>query len=301
MLEGKGDARSALRGMYFWTWNTEEVLAMIEWMRAWNADPAHRRKVKFTGFDMQTATVAQKNVAAYVRRVAPDRADALLAPTTRLGVDDSPRQRAGARQRINDGLAALARDFAAHAPAWRKATGARRSRTRSTTSASSSSGWHDRGWRRRRLRGPRPRDAENVGLAAGARAAGTRMVLWAHNGHVSRGSIAGKNMGAHLRAVSARRTSSPASSFSHGAFQAIDRREGPHGSVEIALDPPPDTRQHRVPATGHERLIADLRRLPAGPVARWFSHPTADAQRGLAVHQRRDHDLPQLLARAYDG
>ena len=38
--------------MRFWTWDTEEVLALIEWMRAWNAD-ATTRKVKFYGFDMQ--------------------------------------------------------------------------------------------------------------------------------------------------------------------------------------------------------------------------------------------------------
>jgi hypothetical protein len=33
VLHGKGDPKALLRGMYFWTWNTEEVLAMIEWMR----------------------------------------------------------------------------------------------------------------------------------------------------------------------------------------------------------------------------------------------------------------------------
>src|SRR5262245_44825112 len=36
VLYGKGDPRELLRGMYFWTWNTEEVLAMIEWMRRFN-------------------------------------------------------------------------------------------------------------------------------------------------------------------------------------------------------------------------------------------------------------------------
>ncbi|HKE13886.1 MAG TPA: erythromycin esterase family protein, partial [Kofleriaceae bacterium] len=53
VLTGEGDPKAALAGLYFWTWNTEEVLALIEWMRAWNADPAHARKVKFFGFDMQ--------------------------------------------------------------------------------------------------------------------------------------------------------------------------------------------------------------------------------------------------------
>jgi hypothetical protein len=37
VLNGTGDPAELLRGMYFWTWNTEEVLEMIRWMRAFNA------------------------------------------------------------------------------------------------------------------------------------------------------------------------------------------------------------------------------------------------------------------------
>jgi erythromycin esterase len=47
VLSGKGDPAVALAGMYFWTWNTEEVLDMIRWMRKYNDDPAHDKKVKF--------------------------------------------------------------------------------------------------------------------------------------------------------------------------------------------------------------------------------------------------------------
>jgi erythromycin esterase-like protein len=36
VLNGKGNAAELLKGMYFWTWNTKEVLEMIEWMRASN-------------------------------------------------------------------------------------------------------------------------------------------------------------------------------------------------------------------------------------------------------------------------
>lgn len=49
----EGDAAEVLHGQRFWTWDTEEVLALIEWMRRYNEDPAHPRKVKFYGFDMQ--------------------------------------------------------------------------------------------------------------------------------------------------------------------------------------------------------------------------------------------------------
>ena len=38
---GQGDPAKALYGLQFWTWDTREVLDMILWMRAYNADAAH--------------------------------------------------------------------------------------------------------------------------------------------------------------------------------------------------------------------------------------------------------------------
>lgn len=69
VLNGTGDPAQLLRGMYFWTWNTEEVLDMIHWMREFNA--SGRGRVQFTGFDMQTTTVAAEIVRAYVERTDP--------------------------------------------------------------------------------------------------------------------------------------------------------------------------------------------------------------------------------------
>ena len=74
VLNGKGDPAAALAGMYFWTWNTEEVLDMIRWMRTYNENPAHTRKLKFLGFDMQTARVAVSNVEEYLQKVNPEEA-----------------------------------------------------------------------------------------------------------------------------------------------------------------------------------------------------------------------------------
>jgi len=71
VLTGRGDPAKALAGLYFWTWDTEEVRAMIEWMRRYNADPQHARKVKFYGFDMQSAPRAAKVTLAYLRKVDP--------------------------------------------------------------------------------------------------------------------------------------------------------------------------------------------------------------------------------------
>jgi erythromycin esterase-like protein len=70
VLYGKGDPKALLQGMYFWTWNTEEVLAMIEWMRQFNA--AGKGRVQFTGFDMQTIRVAAGIVDEFLQKVDAD-------------------------------------------------------------------------------------------------------------------------------------------------------------------------------------------------------------------------------------
>src|SRR6185436_16689905 len=79
VLNGTGDPAQLLRGTYFWTWNTEEVLDMIKWMREFNA--SGKGRVQFTGFDMQTTTVAAEIVRAYVQR-----ADSAYEPTVREAV-----------------------------------------------------------------------------------------------------------------------------------------------------------------------------------------------------------------------
>jgi erythromycin esterase len=70
VLTGRGDPREILRGMYFWTWQTEEVLAMVQWMREFNA--GGRGRIQFTGFDMQTWTVAGQIVRSFVEGAEPE-------------------------------------------------------------------------------------------------------------------------------------------------------------------------------------------------------------------------------------
>ncbi len=51
VLTGKGNVKDLLKGMYFWTWQTKEVADMIEWMKEFNK--SGKGKIQFTGFDMQ--------------------------------------------------------------------------------------------------------------------------------------------------------------------------------------------------------------------------------------------------------
>ncbi|MFO0830287.1 MAG: erythromycin esterase family protein [Phycisphaerales bacterium] len=70
---GKGDPARLIGGMYFWTWNTEEVLSMVEWMRAFNQDSTPGvNRIRFTGFDMQERRVSQSIVRQFIALAEPD-------------------------------------------------------------------------------------------------------------------------------------------------------------------------------------------------------------------------------------
>jgi len=77
VLGGEGDPKALVAGMYFWTWTTEEVLAMVEWMREFNASGGG--PVQFTGFDMQTPDVAAGIVVDFLARVDAGQADVVRA------------------------------------------------------------------------------------------------------------------------------------------------------------------------------------------------------------------------------
>jgi erythromycin esterase-like protein len=70
VLRGEGDPAKLLKGMYFWTWDTEEVLDMIRWMREFNQ--SGKGRVEFTGFDMQNISVAGPIVHDFAAKYDPD-------------------------------------------------------------------------------------------------------------------------------------------------------------------------------------------------------------------------------------
>jgi len=59
IVNGNGDPKKLIMGMQFWTWDTKEVLAMVEWMREYNKKSD--KKIKFTGFDMQLKPSSYKD------------------------------------------------------------------------------------------------------------------------------------------------------------------------------------------------------------------------------------------------
>jgi len=75
-VDDTGMPRNLLSGLHFWTWNTESILGMIEWMNQQNKTS---KKIKFTGFDMQyfeesisileNAFIADQNLVSEVKEL----------------------------------------------------------------------------------------------------------------------------------------------------------------------------------------------------------------------------------------
>jgi len=66
---GKGNPREFLKLLY----PTDEIIAMIEWMKDYNADPANKKKIQFIGLDLKTMDQSVFNkVTDYVKQHRPD-------------------------------------------------------------------------------------------------------------------------------------------------------------------------------------------------------------------------------------
>ncbi|MEJ2627603.1 MAG: erythromycin esterase family protein, partial [bacterium] len=73
ITEGKGNIDKLMRNkMHFWTWKTEEVKALLEWMKLYNEDKSQEEKIHYIGVDCQFFTFQPNLLLEYFTRVKPD-------------------------------------------------------------------------------------------------------------------------------------------------------------------------------------------------------------------------------------
>jgi erythromycin esterase len=294
VLDGKGDPAKALAGLYFWTWDTEEVLDMIKWMRAWNADPAHVQKVKFLGFDMQTTTVAARQVQDYLG--AADPAVPLLAPLTekddvgafkKLSTDD--------RAKLRATLGELVRRLAADPKAGTIAADARVLAQAVDLFEAEAAGM---------AAGSDTRDAamaDNIGWLLDHEPKGTKMVVWAHNGHVSSERTETKTMGSHLKQTYGAGYVTIGFVFGEGSFQAMNMAEHKLQQWTVGPAPVEDVSTAFARAGVGALLALDLRRAPPGPIADWLAAPHPTRETGAVFADEDSMEFPMSLAKMYDA
>jgi erythromycin esterase len=309
VLEGRGDRAKVLAGLGFWTWDTEEVSAMIDWMRRYNETAPGGHKVQFLGYDMQAMEKSYKVIDDYLDRVSPSyrpTADAALASIhvdrsvlSALPLDSVERRLAGMYQFI--GYLEFNR------PRFVQAT---------SDSAFATALLHARVL----VQGAfidQPNSAgrdyymaENIHSLLDAQPAGTKMVVWAHNGHIKADSVAGYvTMGNYLRHWYGPKYFPLGFTFGNGGFQSRDLRQTPpHLAAFTAGAPPPGTIDWYFSQPGiSPGYVTTFRAAPqSGPVRKWLdtSHDMRSVGSGFNADsgfKSQDFMEQVTLAKAYDG
>ena len=314
---GVGNPAKLLSDLRFWTWNTVEVMAMIEWMRAWNA-AGHQPRVHFSGFDMGYAGVAIDSVTAYTARVDPGAGasvagaysclNQLRNPPNSYFVDFtryaalSAESKAACRQGIQ-GVDSL---FARSVAAWSSAEGAGKNRVMRRlarivdqwevmSSAPADQGFYVRDQFM----------AENVGWWHDTQAPGSKMVLWAHNGHISRVS---RLMGDHLSRKYGAAYIPVGQTFGTGSFNAIflsDANQLLNNRVHTVTGFREEAIERIFTSIGVDRLIFDARRLrsASGPAIEPLGLPLTMRSVGASFQPSsgvNGYQVPLQLRSDYD-
>ncbi|XXF76254.1 erythromycin esterase family protein [Myxococcaceae bacterium GXIMD 01537] len=309
VLHGKGDAVSALAETFMWVHDTQEMLEFIEWMRRYNADPKHPRKLKFYGLDADHPQKASRVVLDYLREVDPGSVapvEALVGPISRQRAywKDLQALSDAQKARLREGLAALLRRFDENKAAWAARTGAQR--------------WalarhHVRLFEQieedARVRSfARVRDAhmaENVRWILEQEGPDARMVVTAHNGHVYFSDFPTRPMGWHLRQAMGRGYRVIGSFFNQGGVQAIpwqatmpDRRLS---TSEFVLGPAPEGSLDRMLSkAGHPQCLVDLRRA-SGPIGEWFQTRLVTRAVEASFSNEANTETSMITSEGYDA
>jgi erythromycin esterase len=260
---GQGDdPEPLLSGLYFWTWNTEEVMELIRWMRQHNAAGGN---VGFYGFDMQYPGMALDNIMKFMRVADPAAAAEFSArlncvvvyangPNGRFAVGDYGDLPPGTRAACMSDLAWVHGELTSRKAQYEARTSAAEF-ARALRSARLVIQWENVESRRS------TRDAamaENALWLLEQLGPNGKIVLWAHNGHVSRGPGA---MGPHLRAALGADFMNVAFSFRAGSFTAVTQQGQTFQGLDAhsASELVPHSYTYYLAAADRPRFVLDLR------------------------------------------
>jgi erythromycin esterase len=315
VLTGDGDPEKALAGLNLWVWDTEEVLEMIRWMRKYNEDVNHLKKVKFYGFDMQYPTRAAKRAAEYLDDVDPGQASMLkseledLSNPVFLSRGDFWTQSSQRKGEILALVKILGDRFDEHRAEYIQ---------RSGTAEWEVARQHVKILEQWILMvvgtEGNVRDdamAENIRWILEREGPDARMVVWAHNDHIAL-SEAGwgmLGMGWNLRKTFGDDYRTFGFTFNRGSFQAAQLN--PFRGAQLrryTLDPAPEgSFEAAMGAAGLPIAAIDLRDIPDdGPVHKWFASPHATYDIGGGYNEEDDMSFsglsdPQVLPTRYDA
>lgn len=289
---GEGDAGSALAAMYFWTWRTREISALLQWMRRYNATRGERPVLSFAGFDMQVPSVALERVIDFLDRIGSAHRDAVRAlydgmeKLDRWGTDVPAAENTRFADKAGKALDLIEaqRDMLEQASTPQEYRDVRQA-ARIVLQAFARRSGIPEAERDRAM-------ADNVGWLIEEAFPGQKIVLWAHNSHV--GTDMGrfeKTMGNHLRDRYGDQMIAMGFATHHGSVRARRSEEGRIGPLVAA--PLAPARTVSVEALFQEtdlpRFTLDLRGLPKDSVTgAWLARPRLHRMIGAVYDPDRD-------------
>lgn len=327
------DGTKALDGQGFAVWNTEEVRAMLDWARAYNAGGTPDKRVTFIGFDMQGNKHGKERLLAYLKRTAPTqvarpdvarpnvaRLDSVFAINGENLLSQSMTQRNTATGKAaQDSLKALKTpysDLYAFLESNRAAL----------IASSSEAEWAQMHEYARMLvqfidmalpndlgQGPAIRDrymAENFTRLVNQQPIGTRVVVWAHNSHIatdSSGSFV--PIGSYLRQTYGPAYYALGLVFNQGSFQASGTFDVSAKRVmrQFTVKPAPvGSVEWHLAQTGIDKFVVDFRSGDQNADGRgWLTTPQL-ARGSIGWYFPPTYEAylfrqPATLGKLYDG
>ena len=304
VLYGRGERAKALAGLHFWTWDTEEVSAMLDWMREHNLRCEAGQEVSFLGFDIQSVDRA----CAYLRKHLLPAAgeDAGLLGGIIDATEKLPR---GAKKEDLPDAAALYGWVAGRKRTILEAASAQEYGMilRYARHLFQHVDWIANGGDNA------PRDywmAENVKLALEELPPDSKVVLWAHNGHIA-GEYEWKNMGGHLKDRYGLQYYPLGFTLHEGTFQSrlFDRTNLKKVGPLMEFDVPPigeNLYEYDLHELREGNFFIDLRSAEkeSPEIARWASTKKAFLMLDEAMdpeHGQSWYEIPMTMRTSFDG
>jgi erythromycin esterase len=316
------DGAAALDSQKFWIWNTEEVRAMMDWMREYNRSVTVEKRVKFAGFDIQHNETGKAKLLEYLKRVASAERVSATEELFKTNLDEfnmtfaAPDRQKEAEAKLrefqtkyNDLFIFLEINGAMLAAASSQNEYEQmRETARVLVQYIESYKYND-------FRGTVLRDlymADNFRRLVSREPNDTRFVIWGHNSHIASGGFEGEyqTFGYHLRRFYGKDYYALGFSFDQGSFQAREggRAKDPTNRmlVSFTVKPAPEgTLDWYLAQTDHKIFLVDFRTVAkTAVISEWLAAPREMRTIGSVFDpssDERNYFGPLVVGKEFDG
>lgn len=247
---GEGSLAQVVQYLGFKSWQTQEVLEMIQWMRAYNK--SHVKPIEFRGFDLQSQQLPLENLIRFAQQYDSDllgRVQAVNEMMSRKPLTDSLRRNA------YEHIQALVKYLTdQNYSSVSKPVGEQlRHDAQILAQSIGLPLLHNR----------REWMAQNIAWLVDHHPVGTKFIIWAANGHVSKQGV---SMGHYLKQRYGNEYLSIGFTFKEGNYAVY----GPQPYYPVQL-PYPGTYEYLLGQAKHTNYFLSLKAVSKNQQARWLA------------------------------